>query len=343
MTADPGLPFRETAHFLRDTMGAKLLASALRKGIIDRLITGPLSEAELRRRFGIAPAGASLLIAGLQRAEVIDQQGSALRLSQRFGHMLQWLDLLWVRLEFASLVQADFTELTSELLGTGEEFMAKSQTFELFRYDRAKHRSVENRAATERWVRWLSVLSRYEAAGLLRLLEQAGARRILDLGGNSGALAHAICAEWGDCEAQVFDLPVVCDIGRTMHAAHQSAQAVSFVEGDLRGDTLPLGADLILFKSVLHDWPDRDIAAFLEKAASSLAPHGRIAIFERMPFNFAERMPGFVDLPNLMFMHALRPPALYQTMLSKLGLEIVQQTSIELDMPFALTVARKSA
>lgn len=342
MTIDPGHPFRETAFFLRDVMGAKMLSIALANGVIDRLASGTLSLAELRRCFGLAPAGAALLASSLVNGGIAERQGSALRLSERFSRVLGWRDLLEARLEFASIVLPDFTRLTAALLGTGDEFMAQSATFDLFRYDRAKHRSPENRAATARWVRLLSVLSRYEVAGLLALLDRADVRRIVDVGGNGGVVAHALCSAWPEATAQVFDLPVVCDIGRELQAALETVgHAVSFVEGDLRHDRLPEGADLIVFKSVLHDWPDRSITEFLEKAAAALKPGGRIAIFERIPFAFDTAMPAFHDLPNLMFMHMLRPPALYRAMLNGIGLADIQQDIIDLDMPFCLTVATK--
>ncbi|MEY3624162.1 MAG: hypothetical protein RLZZ407_1721 [Pseudomonadota bacterium] len=323
-------------------MGAKVLATALQAGVIDRLIVGPLSMAELSRRYAFAPAGRSFVAAGLKHAGIVDVTESVMHLSPRFRTALQWRDLLEARLELAAIVLPDFTELTSALLGTGEDFMAQSATFDLFRYDRAKHRSDENRAATERWVRLLSVLSRYETDGLLQLLERGQTNQIIDVGGNGGVLAQILCGAWPGSQAQVFDLPVVCDIGRDMQSGSGSgAQMVTFVEGDLRHDPLPKGADLIIFKSVLHDWPDRDIAAFLSKASESLKTGGRIAIFERTPFTFDAAMPAFHDLPNLMFMHVLRPHALYAGILDSLGMASVQQKQIELDMPFCLTQAVK--
>ena len=344
MTAHPSLPFDETANFLRDAISAKLLSAALKTGVIDRLIAGPLSLPELRRRFGFAPTGADLLAAGLDHCGIIERSGSALKLTPRFSAALGWRDLLEARLEFAATVLPDFTELTVPLLGSGNEFMAQSATFDLFRYDRAKHRSPENHAATMRWVRLLSTLSRYEAAGLLHLLDRGGAQHIVDVGGNGGVLAQALCAAWPGAQAAVFDLPVVCDIGREMQSSGAAVPMVgplTFVEGDLRHDPLPAGADLVVFKSVLHDWPNRDIAAFLGKAAASLNPGGRIAIFERLPFKFDTALPAFHDLPNLMFMHVLRQPSLYRDLLGGLGFEQISQQAIALDMPFCLTVATK--
>src|SRR3569833_1037950 len=105
------------------------------------------------------------------------------------------------------------------------------------------------------------------------------------------------------------------------------ADRVKFIEGDLRADALPGGMDLVTFKSVLHDWPEDHASAFLAKAARALKPGGRIAVFERAPFDFSGGLPAYHDFPNLMFMHFLRRPGVYRAMLDSLGLKIEQESS----------------
>ena len=76
-------------------------------------------------------------------------------------------------------------------------------------------------------------------------------------------------------------------------------------------------------------------------AARALKPGGRIVVFERAPFDFSDGLPAYHDLPNLMFMHFLRPPGVYRAMLEGLGLKIEQESQLVLDMPFFLLSARK--
>jgi SAM-dependent methyltransferase len=322
-------------------LGARLLGAALECGLIDRLIAGPLATGEAAARFALAPRGAELLLAGLKAGGVIETRDGQASLTPAFIQALAWRDLLEAKLAFADLVLPDIGGLTLPLLSDGGEFIARSQTFELFRYDRAKHRSAKNRADTERWVALTTVLTRYEAPGLLQLLDFGGVHRTLDVGGNSGELARAIVEAHPQVQATVFDLPVVCDIGRDHLAGSARAGSVTFIEGDLRQDALPGGMDLVTFKSVLHDWPQEHAAAFLAKAAQALAPGGRIAIFERAPFDFGAALPAYHDLPNLMFLHFLREPDIYRGMLERLGLEVTAQVRTVLDMPFFLLTARK--
>jgi SAM-dependent methyltransferase len=342
MTApDPGLPFRATDTFLQDVIGAKFLSTAFDLGVIDRLIAGAVSDAELARSFNLTRKGTDLMLGALCHGGVISRRPGASTITNAFAEALRWRDLMEARLRFAALVLPDLIDLTAPLVGSGEEFMARSATFDLFRYDRAKHSTPENLLATARWVDLLTTLSRYEAQGLLRLLARQNAQRLLDVGGNSGALAQEVVRAWPGSAGHVFDLPVVCELGRQSMPQLTSSEAITFVEGDLREDALPGNMDLILFKSVLHDWPDAQIAAFLDKAAVAVRPGGRIAIFERLPFDFSAHMPRFHDLPNLMFFQVLREPGLYHQIMASAGLEIIQHETINLDMPFFLIVAQK--
>jgi SAM-dependent methyltransferase len=341
MTVDPGLAFRTVAPFLTEVVASRLLSAAFEAGVIDRLVAAPLTAEQLEA-LGLAPRGADLMRLGLRASGAAEDKDGRLFLTPAFRAALAYRDLIETKLAFADLVLADLGELALPLLGTGGEFMARSQTFQLFRYDRAKNRSPENHAATARWVALTTALTRYEASGLLQLLDFAGVERLLDVGGNSGELARALAGAHPHLEATVFDLPVVCDIGRAHLAKTTEAGRVSFVEGDLRADPLPDGADLITFKSVLHDWPDDHASSFLAKAMRALKPGGRIVVFERAPFDFSGGLPAYHDLPNLMFMHFLRAPETYRGMLERLGLKIEQQSEITLDMPFFLLVARKS-
>jgi SAM-dependent methyltransferase len=334
---DAALPFRQVGRFLDEMLAAKLLGTALEIGLIDRLLATGLRAEEVANAFDLAPRGADLLLAGLTHGGVIEWRGEVAGLSPAFREALPWRDLLEAKLTFAGLVLPDIADLTLPLLGQGGEFMAKSRTFDLFRYDRAKHRTPENRAATKLWVDLLGTLTRYEAPGLLAELDLAGVSRALDVGGNCGELARAFAEAAPGIDAQVFDLPVVCDIGR-VHLA-KTAPGVTFIDGDLRGDALPGGQDLICFKSLLHDWPEADAIAFLTKAKAALAPGGRIVIFERAPFDFAAALPAYHDLPNLMFMHFLRPRDAYRRMLEALGLRVIQEGEVMLDMPFLLLIA----
>jgi len=139
----------------------------------------------------------------------------------------------------------------------------------------------------------------------------------------------------------VFDLPVVCALGRENLADRPEGARVAFQAGDMRRDPLPEGHDLVTFKSVLHDWPAGEARALLERAARALAPGGRLAIYERAPMALRERPLGYVQSADLVFQPFFRDADLYTETLAALGFVDCSVRCLALETPFHLIEARK--
>jgi hypothetical protein len=69
---------------------------------------------------------------------------------------------------------------------------------------------------------------------------------------------------------------------------------------------------VIIFKSVLHDWPAEEAADLLTRASRYLAPSGRIIILERGAYTSAN-LPDipFSSCANLVFSSFYRTPDVY--------------------------------
>src|SRR4051812_47889633 len=262
-------------RYLRDAVGARALASALELGVIDTLVQAEwLSSSVLAARARLDRSGFMLLASLLRTNGVIDQAGDALSLSADFRGALRFRDLLEAKLDFAAAVAPDFFELFSTLLASPDEFFERAKLFELFSYDRCFDSTPENRAATARWMRFTTVLTRYESAACLANHDFSAHRRMLDVGGNSGEFALRACRAHSSLQATVYDLPVVCELGRQHVRAEPEAGRIHFLEAGPRNDAMPGGHDLITFKSMLHDWPPDHMQQFLDRAYSALRPNG---------------------------------------------------------------------
>jgi SAM-dependent methyltransferase len=241
------------------------------------------------------------------------------------------------------LIWPDIHTLFTPLLTDLPQFMARSAVFELFRYDRCIEVTPENVAATSVWTRFTTCLTRYEAAAVLDAIDIDFAADFVDLGGNTGEFALQICKRHPKIAGTVVDLPVVCALGRKHIAATADAAEaarIAFFPCDMRSDDLPEATDLVVFKSVLHDWPDADAERLLERARGVLRPGGRLLIFERGPIETRGKRIPYVMAPDLVFLHFLRPPELYLNKLKRLGFESIEYRQIELDLTFHLIVAQ---
>jgi ubiquinone/menaquinone biosynthesis C-methylase UbiE len=192
------------------------------------------------------------------------------------------------------------------------------------------------------WMRLTTALSRYEAEAVEMLHDFSAHQRMLDVGGNSGEFALRLCRRNPGLRATIFDLPMVCEIGMEHVLGEPEHDRMGFIKGDIRQDALPAGYDLISFKSMLHDWPDKEASLFLAKAVQALPPGGRIVIFERGPMRFKDIAPPMSLLPTLLFFRSYRPASDYRILLGQLGMVDIQSRDIDLDSSFYLVTARKS-
>jgi len=134
---------------------------------------------------------------------------------------------------------------------------------------------------------------------------------------------------------------LVCDIGMEHIKAEPEADRISFIKGNALTDVLPTGFDLITFKSMLHDWPEKEAGQFITRAAQSLAPGGTLLIFERGPIEETEMEWSYAAIPILLFFHSFRSPAIYQEHLRQLGLRDIAVKRLQLGTPFFIATARK--
>lgn len=338
----PGLEFLVVDEFLKTYVDARALKTAFELGLIDRLVDhGAGSTNALAPILGVDRQGLRFLLDLLTAAGVVQESRGDVRLTRSFQTALQYRDLLEVKLDYAGFTITDFADLFTTLVQSGSDFMGKARLFELFDYRRCLDPKIENYMRTRLWMRITSTLTRYEAGPCLDLYDASHHRRMLDVGGNSGEFALQFCRRNPALKATVFDLPLVCELGLDHVLSQAEHTRISFIAGDLRSEQLPLGYDLITFKSMLHDWPAQDARQFIDKAARSLAPGGTLLIFERGALQVAGATPPMSMLPNLLFFRSYRSAIDYMDQLNALGFLDVRRQDIELDSRFHVVTGRK--
>lgn len=316
---------------LLDSAGATAaLDIAFKQGLIDRL----MHEALPRETVGDPLYG--LLI----DANVICDSDRQVQLTdffkEHFGDRIGDLEAI---VSFAKGATMDVLTKMESLCGDLDSFMETSNTFAVFRYDKALDISETSLSETRKWVRYVEALTRFELPLLKPFVRLDNATRILEIGGNTGLFLEAILEQDDRMVGHVLDLPAVCSLGKQRIG---DTSRVSFFAGDaLNSDWLNLAGshDVVAFKSMLHDWPDREAKLLLEKAVTHLkescAPgNGCIMVVERGAWEdeTGYRTAGY-NLLNLVFSPFYRSPGLYVSWLEEFGFE-VEISSVRIDMMF---------
>lgn len=105
-----------------------------------------------------------------------------------------------------------------------------------------------------------------------------GVRRMLDVGGGSGAYSIAFARASATLRADILDLPTVLPIADGHVAEAGLAGRVATRAGDLRTDDLGSDYDLVLLSSICHMLGPGENRDLLARAVRALAPGGRVVV-----------------------------------------------------------------
>jgi (2Fe-2S) ferredoxin/SAM-dependent methyltransferase len=103
-------------------------------------------------------------------------------------------------------------------------------------------------------------------------------RRLLDVGGGSGAYSIAFAQANPELQADVFDLPSVVPIAERHIAAAGLSGRARTRTGDLRSDAFGTGYDLVLLSAICHMLGPDENQDLLRRVHAALVPGGRVVV-----------------------------------------------------------------
>ena len=131
---------------------------------------------------------------------------------------------------------------------------------------------------TDTFIGAMHARARILAPGIATATKPGKAKKLLDIGGGSGAYTQAFLEESPSLTATIFDLPATLKIARTHLAAGDLADRIEFVAGDFYKDELPAGHDLALLSAIIHqNSPEQNLELY-RKIFKALEPGGRLVI-----------------------------------------------------------------
>lgn len=115
-----------------------------------------------------------------------------------------------------------------------------------------------------------------------RHVDLSGCRRILDLGGGSGAYCIVSCQKHPQLTAVVMDLPPVAEVAREFIAEHGLSDRIEALAGDFTEDPFPRDADVAIMASNLPIYGREMIQRVVTKTFEALLPGGEMHLIGEM-------------------------------------------------------------
>ncbi|MCL5105396.1 MAG: acetylserotonin O-methyltransferase [Armatimonadetes bacterium] len=119
-----------------------------------------------------------------------------------------------------------------------------------------------------------------QASNVIEQIDLAGVRRVLDVGGGSGAYSIQFCRDKPDINAAVFDQPGIVPLTKDYVEQAGMTSRISTFTGNFNTDDLPGGFDLAFLSQVLHSNNPEENLELFKKCWKSLNPGGQIVIQE---------------------------------------------------------------
>lgn len=278
-----------------------VLFAALRLGVFDALAEQPLTAHAVAARCGAARDHMTRLLnacVSLQLLELVDGEYRNGRMASRFlvasgEHYLGgWVKFMadfygaWGRLDEAvrsgSPVQDGLARLTA-----GEDY-TRHMMLAMHEYAMGPGRELVNRVVL------------------------TGRRRLLDVGGGTGAYSILLAQNHPGLEAVVFDLPAVVGITRETVARYGLSDRITARAGNYHDDDLGTGFDVVLLSNMLHQEDPETCLRLLRKAASALVDGGTLIV--QLAFLNPDRVgPPWAVLLSLQVLLAYQGGRMYTT------------------------------
>jgi len=140
----------------------------------------------------------------------------------------------------------------------------------------------QERVGEEEWTEaFIAAMHRNASARaelVVRTVDVSGVRRMLDVGGGSGAYSIAFAQANERLTADILDLASVAPIAGRHVAEAGVGDRVHVRVGDLRSDDLGRDYDLVFISAICHMLSPEENGDLLRRCFAALAPGGRIAV-----------------------------------------------------------------
>lgn len=136
-------------------------------------------------------------------------------------------------------------------------------------------------------------ITRMAVSDVLAAYDFSEIRTLMDVGGGLGELMIAILKEYPSMRGIVFDLPLSSERAKRNIRDAGVADRCEFSPGDFF-ESVPIGADAIIMKSIVHDWSEERCVKILQNCRRVLAADARLILVDKVLPEKIE--PGLGDL-----------------------------------------------
>jgi precorrin-6B methylase 2 len=115
------------------------------------------------------------------------------------------------------------------------------------------------------------------AESLAKMVSLKGAKRLIDIGGGSGAYSIFFCKTNPGLKATILDLPATLEVTKEIVSLFGMTHRIELLRGDYN-ENLPTGYDVAFLSHIIHSVGEEGNRALMRRVYGALNPGGKIII-----------------------------------------------------------------
>lgn len=242
---------------------SSLLIFGVKSGLFESLETGPLTAKEIAADRGLDERATGVVLHALCSLEVLEKEG----------------DRFTIAAGARPYLLAGGTETKVSIIGHHRSLLRKWTLLdEVLQTGEPAPRNETTEEEMRDFILGMENVSRSSSEEVAEKIDLSGCRRLLDLGGGPGTASLIFARANPDLDCVVFDLPGPVAIADEQIAKAGLEGRVSTMAGDFHTDPLGGGFDVVYIANILHMMGPEEASALVNRAASALAPGGRLLV-----------------------------------------------------------------
>jgi demethylspheroidene O-methyltransferase len=257
---------------------SQVLFACVKLGLFPLLARAPLPRDEIARALDLSPEATQRLLDAAVSLELVERRGGDEYGLGGLGAALIGNPAVVAMIEHHHLLYADLADPVALLRGeAGEGALAR-----YWAYAGAASPSEVSDAQVTSYTDLMAASQPMVARQVISSYNLKRHRRLMDVGGGSGAFLAAVAREVPGLELALFDLPAVAEQARGRFAREGLSDRTTVHGGSFFDDPLPEGADIISLVRIVHDHDDGPVLALLRAVRRALPTGGILLLAEPM-------------------------------------------------------------
>jgi hypothetical protein len=268
---------RDISRIAYGFMASKALFCALSLDLFLRLSAQPHSVASLAAALGVAANRLEPLLSTLDELGLVAREDGAYRNAPASEQYL----VSGAAADFSDYYRFQIDRLIYPRLSNLRDCFGAEE-----RLDNFYAGPMEDALTAEEFIRGQHAGSKGPAYLLAKTVDLGKRRHLLDVGGGSGAVSHALCKRFPQLRATILEIPSVIPLAERYTREAGLQGRIAFVAGDALGTAWPAPVDAVLLSYLLSSIAGDAVPGVLAKAAAALEPGGVLIVHD---FIHAER------------------------------------------------------